>query len=170
MDTEVIVRKIRENELDVLEIMLYNAIYQPEGSELLPFDFIMKPEIYVYIRNFFKKEGDFCLVAESNSTILGAVWVRIVADDIQGYGNIDPYTPEFIISVLKEYRNKGIGTQLMIKMIELLQEHGYKQASLSVSKENYAVRIYQNLGFQIIDERETDYLMVLDLETEKSRS
>jgi len=127
----------------------------------------MKPEIYMYSKNFSKKEGDFCLVAESNSTIIGAVWVRILADGIQGYGNLDPYTPEFVISLLKEYRNKGIGTQLMIRMIECLQEHGYKQASLSVSKENYAVRMYQNLGFQILDERETDYLMVLNLEKQR---
>ena len=163
MNTDITIREIKETELAVLETMLYNAIYQREESELLPFDVIMKPEIQGYIQDFSKQEGDFCLVAERNSTILGAVWVRIMTQDRKGYGYIDPYTPELVIALLKEERNKGIGTQLMIKMLKLLKEHGYTQASLSVSKENYAVTMYQKLGFRILEENEKDYLMIRTL-------
>ena len=82
---------------------------------------------------------------------------------IKTFGYIDEKTPEFAISLFKEYRNQGIGTNLMSKMIDYLKDSGYAQTSLSVQKENYAVKLYNNLGFEIIDEKNEDYLMLLKL-------
>ena len=64
------------------------------------------------------------------------------------------------IFVLPEYRNQGIGTRLMKEMLSLLKEHGFRQASLAVQKVNYAVRMYKEVGFEIIDENEEEYIMV----------
>lgn len=73
-------------------------------------------------------------------------------------------TPSFIISLYKEHRGKGIGTELTRKMLELLKSKGYKRVSLGVSKENYAVRMYQKVGFIIAGDGsdETEYLMICD--------
>lgn len=161
-ESQYIIREIKEAELNVLENMLYEAIFQPEGQEPLPRDIIEKPEISVYIDDF-GKQGDYCLVADLDGKIIGAVWVRILAGEMKGYGNIDDKTPEFAVSLYKEYRSRGIGTALMKKMIEHLKESGYAQASLSVDKANYAVRMYKSLGFEIISENREDYLMVLKL-------
>ena len=158
-----IIRELKKIDLNILEMMLYEAIYQPFGSKLLPIDVIKTPEISVYIDDFLKKKDDYCLVVDFEGIIVGAAWVRILAGEIKGYGNIDDKTPEFSISLLKEYRNQGIGTVLMKKMIEYLKKKGYKQTSLSVSKDNYAVRMYENLGFNIIAEKKHDYLMLLKL-------
>ena len=48
-------------------------------------------------------------------------------------------------------------------MLQFLREKGYKQASLSVQKANYAVRMYQKVGFEVIDENEEEYIMVCQL-------
>ena len=48
-------------------------------------------------------------------------------------------------------------------MLQFLREKGYKQASLSVQKANYAVRMYQKVGFEVIDENEEEYIMVYRL-------
>jgi ribosomal protein S18 acetylase RimI-like enzyme len=160
---EMIIREIRTEELDILDDLLYLSIYQPEGSEPVPREVTKAPKVNVYIDSFGSKKDDYCLVADLNGCTIGAVWVRILADEIKGYGNIDDQTPEFAISLFKEYRNKGIGTFLMNRMIECLKEKGYAQASLSVQKQNYAVKMYQKLGFKIIRENEEDYLMVLKL-------
>ena len=39
----------------------------------------------------------------------------------------------------------------------------YKQASLSVQKMNYAVRMYRKIGFEIIDENDEEYIMICKL-------
>lgn len=159
---EYTIREIRPEEIGILEDMLYEAIFQEDESNPLPKDIIKRPELSVYIDNFGKK-GDFCYVAEANGRIAGAVWVRILAGEIKGYGNLDDKTPEFAISLFREYRNQGIGTALMREMIDRLKSEGYKQASLSVAKDNYAFGMYQKLGFQIIEEQDDDYLMLLPL-------
>lgn len=73
------------------------------------------------------------------------------------------HTPQFAISLLEEYRNQGIGSRLIITIIDHLLKSGYNQASLNVKKENYAVKLYRKMGFEIIKEEDEDYLMVLKL-------
>ncbi|MDR2918573.1 MAG: GNAT family N-acetyltransferase [Tannerella sp.] len=143
--------------------MLYEAIYQPDENNLIPRSVLKIPEVEAYIKDFGYRKDDYCLVAELDNMIIGAVWVRIISGDIKGYGNIDESTPKFAIFLFKEYRNRGIGSQLMSTMIKYLRDSGYKQTSLNVKKENYAVKLYKNMGFEVIREDDEDYLMLLKL-------
>ncbi len=152
------IREIRKNEYSVLSDFLYEAIFIPEGMDKPPKSIIEQPELQVYIKDF-GKEDDWCFVAEIKGKIVGAVWVRIMND----YGHIDNETPSFAISLYEEYRNMGIGTALMRDMLEFLKDKGYKRTSLSVQKVNYAVRMYQKVGFEVIDENEEEYIMVCRL-------
>lgn len=149
------IREIYNTEYDILEDFLYEAIFIPEGISPPSRDIIMEPELRVYLDDFGKKVGDIAFVAEDDKKIIGAVWVRIMND----YGHIDDETPSFAISIYKNYRNCGIGTALMKKMIDALKENGYKQASLAVQKSNYAVKLYKKVGFEIVDESEEEYIM-----------
>ena len=51
----------------------------------------------------------------------------------------------------------------MQEMIYYLMNKKYSQASLSVQKENYAVKMYKEFGFKILTEKDEDYLMILSL-------
>lgn len=51
----------------------------------------------------------------------------------------------------------------MKEMLDTLKARGYERASLSVQKGNYAAKMYQKLGFQIIGENEEEYLMLKKL-------
>ncbi|MGN0586570.1 MAG: GNAT family N-acetyltransferase [Oscillospiraceae bacterium] len=153
------IRKIRTSEYNILADFLYEAIYIPEGIEAPPKEIINQPELQVYITDFGKRKGDFCFVAEVSDLIVGAVWVRIMND----YGHIDDETPSFAISLYKDYRNQGIGTALMKAMLNLLKSENYKQASLAVQKANYAVKMYKDVGFEIVDENTEEYMMVCKL-------
>lgn len=157
------IRKIKEAEIGGLEDLLYEAIYQPDKQNLIPRSVLNIPEIHAYIKDFSTMKDDCCFVAEHSGKIIGAVWVRILSGNIKGYGYIDDKTPEFAISLFEKYRNQGIGTKLMNRMIDYLREKGYKQTSLNVQKENYAVKLYKKLGFEVIQENDTDYLMLLKL-------
>lgn len=149
------IRKIKESEYSVLGDFLYEAIFIPEGVKPPPREIIEQPELQVYISDFGKHKGDCCLVSELDKRIIGAVWVRIMND----YGHIDDETPSFAISLYPEYRNHGIGTALMKSMLKLLKAENYKQASLAVQKANYAVKMYKNVGFEIVGENAEEYIM-----------
>ena len=148
------IRKLREDEQGILADFLYEAIYISEGVEAPARNIIEQPELQLYISDW-GKEDDYCLVAEVNEKIVGAVWVRIMDD----YGHIDDKTPSFAISLYKEYRGMGIGTKLMKRMLSYLKEKGYEKASLSVQKANYAYKMYLKLGFEIISENEEEFIM-----------
>ena len=159
--TDYIIRTMKTSEKHLLKEFLYEAIFQRDESNLLPKEVINQPALKIYIEDF-GKQDDFCLVADINGTVIGAVWTRIICGEVKGFGNIDEYTPEFAISIYKEYRNIGIGTALMKDMLELLEEHGYRRVSLAVQKDNYAVRMYKDVGFQILKELDEEYLMVCE--------
>ena len=156
MDT--IIRKIRPEEHDLLREFLYQAIYLPEGVEPPPRSVVDLPELQVYLADFGTRPGDRCLVAEAAGKVIGAAWCRIMED----YGHIDNDTPSLAISLLPEYRGQGTGTQLLNALLRLLRENGYQRASLSVQKENPALRLYRRAGFRILAEKGTEYLMLWD--------
>ena len=155
----MLIRPIKNNEIMLLTEFLYEAIFQKDINNLAPRTIIQDPSIWIYIDEFGTKKDDYCLVAELDKKIVGAVWIRC----IKGYGQIDETIPEFAISTYPEYRGKGIGTELMKKMLEYLKIEGYSKTSLAVQKDNYAVKMYQKVGFVIINQNEEEYIMVCNL-------
>lgn len=153
------IRTISEGEESLLQDFLYQAVFVPEGVPAPPKSIISQPELQIYITGFGMKKDDIGLVAEVNKKAVGAVWVRIMND----YGHIDNATPSIAVSLYKDYRGYGIGTALMKEMLRILKDRGYKQASLSVQKANYAVNMYQKTGFEIVDEKGEEYIMLCRL-------
>ena len=158
------IRAMRESDYVTLNEFLYQAIFIPEGVTPPSREIIFEKEIYVYIKDFGKQAGDLGVVAEQNGQIIGAAWTRI----IPAYGHIDNATPELAISILPEFRGFGTGARLMTRLFVLLRDNGYKQTSLSVQKNNPAVRFYERLGYKYTGERldhanNEDYLMLKKL-------
>ena len=48
----------------------------------------------------------------------------------------------------------------MKQMLNLLKQEGNFAASLSVQKENYAVKMYKNVGFEVVHEKDEEYIMM----------
>ena len=160
---DTVIREIESTEYHLLEDFLYLAIFLPPGVEPPSREIIFVPEIYIYIKDFGGKD-DYGVVAEKDGQIIGAAWVRIIS----AYGHIDDETPELAISVLPEYRGHGVGTSLMTFLFDLLREHEYSRTSLSVQKNNPAVRFYNRLGYTVTDEKldhagHDDYIMIKEL-------
>ena len=156
---ENVIREMRSEEIPLLDDFLYEAIFIPEGVPAPPRSIIENEDLQVYVRDFGKKADDRCLVAEVGGRIVGAVWTRIMND----YGHIADGIPSLAISLYKDYRNQGIGTELLRKMLQLLRRDGYPQVSLSVQKAKYAFRMYQKAGFEVLKETDEEYLMNCDL-------
>lgn len=151
-----IIREMDETEYPLLKDFLYEAIFVPKGETPPPRSILNIPELQIYISDFGSQKDDKALVAEADGKIVGAVWVRIMND----YGHVDDETPSFAISLYPQYRGCGIGTAMLKEMLAVLKKSGYQKASLAVQKANYAVKMYQSLEFETIDENEEEFIMI----------
>ena len=147
------------DELPLLNDFLYEAIYIPDGVMPPPRSIILNDELQVYVRDFGMQPDDRCLVAEIDGRVAGAVWTRIMKD----YGHVADDVPSLAISLYKEYRHNGIGSNLLSRMLQLLRRDGYHKVSLSVQKENYAAGMYLKADFEIWKETPEEYIMVCNL-------
>ena len=147
------------DERPLLNDFLYEAIYIPDGVAPPPRSIILNDDLQVYVRDFGMQPDDRCLVAVIDERVTGAVWTRIMKD----YGHVADDIPSLAISLYKEYRNQGIGSDLLGQMLQLLRQDGYHKVSLSVQKENYAAGMYLKAGFEIWKETPEEYIMVCNL-------
>lgn len=149
------IRAMKKEEYVLLQDFLYQAIFVPEGMEPPPKSIIHLPELQEYVAGFGGREHDRAFVAEVKGKVVGAVWSRIMED----YGHIDGGAPSLAIALYKEYRGRGIGTALLKEFLASLKAEGYTKVSLSVQKENAAVKLYEKTGFSIYRENTDDYIM-----------
>ena len=155
----MLIRELKTDEAGILKDLLYEAIFIPEGVEPPERSIVELPELRMHYEDFGSGRADVCMVAEDGGRVVGAAWTRIMND----YGHVDDETPSFAISLYREYRGQGIGTRLMQGMLGLLKSKGFRRASLAVQKANYAVRMYEKVGFRTVDENAEEYIMVCDL-------
>ena len=153
------IREIKENEIPLLNAFLYESIFIKEGEAAPPRSILRSPALQVYVAGFGTQKDDHCFVAEVNGSVIGAAWARIMDD----YGHIDDKTPSLAISLYRDYRGAGIGTAMLQSLLDALKRNGYHQASLSVQKANFAVKLYRRAGFQTIRESEEEYIMAVRL-------
>ena len=156
---EIIVRRMKTEEYSLLKEFTYLAIYVPHGVKTPPKSIVELPELKIYYQEFGTEKGDICLVAETDNKIVGAVWTRIVND----FAHIDDNTPSLAIAVAKESRGKGMGTRLLNDMLTVLKVEGFLSVSLSVQKENYAVKMYEKAGFDVVQNNGEELVMLKKL-------
>jgi ribosomal protein S18 acetylase RimI-like enzyme len=155
MSVNINIRPIKKKEIPFLEDMLYQAIFIPEGENLLDKSIIFTPELYAYIKDFGQK-NDIGLVAEMDGKLVGAIWTRF----FKGYGFIDDNTPELSMAIDTDFRGKGIGSKLLEAVFLRLQKSNVKQVSLSVDDRNFAYKLYQKVGFKNVEMHGHSVLMV----------
>lgn len=157
------IREMRNFEYDLLNDFLYEAIFQKDEDNLAPREIINKPELKIYIEDFGLRKDDYCFCAVIEEKIVGAVWVRklngYVSRDMNKDRNSKNERLEIAISLYKQYRGYGIGKSLMKSMLGWLKKKDVKRVFLSVQKENFALKMYKNLGFGTIYENYNECIM-----------
>lgn len=151
-------RILRSGEEDFLRDMFYTSLYVPNGGTPLGKEIIDTPELAIYHENWGSQFSDIAMVAQLGNTKVGAVWGRL----IKGHGFVNAESPEIGIAILPEYRNQGIGAQLLRGIIGYYMRAGHPGVSLSVDERNPAVLLYQRLGFETVKQDGHNQTMYLD--------
>ncbi len=90
------------------------------------------------------------LVAEANGSVVGYIMCRIERG-ISSFGPLPVKKGHVVsIAVLPEYRNRGIGSELIRRGIEGMKEYGVSEVFLEVRRSNEtAIQVYEQLGFEV---------------------
>ena len=103
---------------------------------------------YDILRDELKTENSKYLVAKMNEEIVGFAGIKVMVNEADIMN----------IVVKKTYRNQGIGTLLLKKLMDLSRKSNCTSLTLEVMEENYpAIHLYKNLGFTQIGIRKNYY-------------
>jgi GNAT superfamily N-acetyltransferase len=88
---------------------------------------------------------------------------RLYTEADHGYGFYDEHTPELGLAVWGPHRGQGIGTALLEELERRVIAEGIEMVRLSVEVENPARHLYEKAGYEVVDSRVDDVLMMKQL-------
>jgi len=160
------IRQLTRADEPFLWEMLYQALYVPEGGEPFQREILSEPQIARYVAGWGRANDlGFAAVQANTEQPIGAAWIRLFNSDDPGYGYVDGDTPELSVAVIPEHRNRGVGAELLCYLIDEASKQ-HPAVSLSVSVDNPAKRLYQRLGFEIVERNKTSLTMLKRLAAE----
>jgi ribosomal protein S18 acetylase RimI-like enzyme len=151
---EYLIRPLALEDEPFLWQMLYEAAHMTQEDK--PVDAVKNhPDLAKYVRDWGRTTDiGFVAIFVNKNQSIGAVWLRLLTGENKGYGYINDATPELAIAVLPEHTGKGVGTQLIAHVLEAAKAL-YPSVSLSVRATNPAKRLYERLGFRVVEGSET---------------
>ncbi|MCL2216035.1 MAG: GNAT family N-acetyltransferase [Defluviitaleaceae bacterium] len=131
MSEKLRIIKMTEDELDAVDVMELEVY----GDTAAPFEFLMDafndPNGYLYVAYWGDEIAGHCAMSHKTSAT-------------PNYCNIGN------LMVKKNFRRRGIGKLLMIKILDKAKELGLSRATLKVATENFAaIDLYKSFGFQV---------------------
>jgi ribosomal protein S18 acetylase RimI-like enzyme len=137
----------RDREL-IAEMLVAAADWRPGTQPRSVADMLTDPALAHYARDW-PQDGDLGFVAEDESGVgVGAAWWRFFPSADPGYGFVDEAVPEVAIGVAPGSRGRGIGRALLDQLVAAARSDGLAGLSLSVETDNFAVRLYEQVGFE----------------------
>jgi GNAT superfamily N-acetyltransferase len=129
-------------------MLTYAARMDPGGAASIP-----EARENAYLASYvagFGREGDFGVLAiDESGTAVGAAWARLRPGP-HPYEATRPDEPELAIAVLPDRRDHGVGRLLLDGLIAQARA-GHPALVLSVRADSRAVKLYEDVGFVVID-------------------
>lgn len=108
-----------------------------------------------HLDRFFDGRDEWISIASEDGIIIAFLSIEVHHEEKEEYIYLDD------LSVTKEYRNNGIGTELISKAEMYANNINIHNICLHVEKSNIAAfRLYERLGYKIYEEQENRYLMI----------
>jgi ribosomal protein S18 acetylase RimI-like enzyme len=128
--------------------MLYEAARAAEEGRMTLETIRFDPYLARYAKDW-GRSGDLGIAAfeQSHGEPVGCAWLRLLIGPERGDGYIDGHTPELAIGVLPAHRRRGVGTELLRRLVEAARTL-VPAMTLTVREESPAIRLYERFGFR----------------------
>ena len=157
-------REVQDDDMSFLREMLYEAVFWRECKTKPSFEEgLAYPDVGKAVTGLGQREGDIAVVAISSSARVGAAWLRYWTDDNNIRGYYEESTPVLVIGVHSNYRHRGIGKKMIEWLIDYASKNEIEKISLCVSKDNYALNLYKQSGFEEYKDTGDSLIMVYKL-------
>ena len=150
-------RAVQADEVFLLDA-LYHALFVPPGQARPPRAILEIPRLRAYVSGW-SAQREPGVITECAGKPIGAAWLRLLQGDQAGYGHIADHIPELAISVLPEFRGRGVGSAMLGELMRVATQT-FAAISLSVSPANPARRLYVRYGFQDAVIRDDSVIMI----------
>jgi ribosomal protein S18 acetylase RimI-like enzyme len=141
---DLAIRPALQDDLEILWEFLAIAAYEADAAAAKAV-----PGVAAYLTGW-GRPGDFGFVAERDGIVIGAAWARQFSPDDHKIVSGDDRTPKISIGVRPGARGQGVGEKLLRVLITEAGRRGLGLC-LSVRSENPARRLYERLGFRVIE-------------------
>ncbi len=125
-------------------------------------EIVLAPALARYAR-LQPERGDLGVVVAGPEGPVGVSWLLFLPAADPGYGFVAEGVPELCICVLPAWRGRGIGRDLLDRVIIAAAARGVDRISLSVEADNPARRLYERSGFRSAALSSSPGTMVLDV-------
>jgi ribosomal protein S18 acetylase RimI-like enzyme len=126
------------------QIIIDNPKYDPD----LRLDWAQSSDGQKYFTDLVNDPRRFCFIVADGDKVIG----YLAASPLEISYRLSRYLEIENMGILPEYKQKGIGTLLMHKLIEVAKNAGYQKLYVnSYIKNNQAVDFYKKSGFNAID-------------------
>ena len=145
--TEMHIRPADPGDRPFLLAMLVEAVNWRGQLLRTPAEVAADPALAHYLSGW-QRPSDFGVVATSQAgEPIGAAWARSFDTGEPGYGFVADDVPEISMAVVSAFRGHGVGTRLLVALLQAARGRGYKALSLSVEDGNPARALYERAGF-----------------------
>ena len=160
----VTIQRLRSEQMEPLRDALYEAAFWRGDDRPVVADALARPHLRVYIDGW-GRPGDVAVGArDSLGVVGGAAWFRLFTAADHAYGFVRDDIPEVGIGVQPEWRHRGVGRSLLSSLHLEARALGITQLSLSVERDNPALRLYESLGYVSTTDAGGAATMVLELD------
>jgi GNAT superfamily N-acetyltransferase len=150
------IRRLTRADAPFMERMTLFAGFPPDRP--VPADAHSMPHVRRFVDRW-GRAGDIGVVALSETgRPLGAAWARRLDEPLLRDEGGAPVA-EVAIAVEDDARNAGTGISLLRALDEEAAAVGHRALSLRVSPRNPAVRLYQRVGYVVVEDGERGLVM-----------
>ncbi len=155
---EVMIRAMEEGDEEI-------ELFFELGNEVMSEHFDFRPSTPEEWKHWtehpdFNRKGMFFALLEGQPVGHAGTWIDSEFVELKGIkrGFIDP------MGVLKPYRRRGIGTALILRVLDYLKSKGMFEAELGVDDLNQteAIKLYKKVGFKVVRKELTYAKQIVD--------